>query len=98
MNMTITISGLITVCSFIITITAKLFSISSKYGALMARTESSERKNEEERLRTREKFDELYKRVNGHESTLAKLSSDVSSINSICCRLENKLDRIIESK
>lgn len=92
------ISVSIGVAGFIITVLAKLFSVSSKYGALMETVKRNEERDREEREKTRNKFGDIYSKLNGHDTVLAKLQTDVSNINSILVRLEGKLDRLIESK
>lgn len=92
------ISVSIGVAGFIITVLAKLFSVSTKYGVLMETVRRNEERDHEERSKTREKFGDIYSKLNGHDTVLAKLQTDVSNINTILVRLEGKLDRIIESK
>lgn len=98
MNTTVIISLGISIAGFVgsmITLVAKL---SVNFGKLSNRLDQNESRNKEERAHTREKFSELYARISGHDSTLAALQNNVSTLTTTCERIESKLDRLIEKE
>lgn len=90
------ISISITIAGFIFGIIGSVFRLSVEYGRLKKTVEANENRDKEEREKTREKFSQLYATTNSHESTIAKLSNDISNTKQTLLRIESKLDRLIE--
>lgn len=90
------ISISITIAGFIFGIIGSVFRLSVEYGRLKKTVEANENRDKEEREKTREKFSKLYATTNSHESTIAKLSNDISNTKQTLLRIESKLDRLIE--
>lgn len=98
MNATAIISFSITVAGFVFSMITLVAKLSVNFGKLSNRLEQNEIRDKEERSHTREKFTELYSKINLHESTLAGLKNNVSNLTSTCQRIEAKLDRLIEKE
>lgn len=93
-----TITFSITVAGFIFGILTTVAKLSVEYGRIKKELEENEERDKEERSHTREKFADLYSKINLHESTLAGLKNNVSNLTSTCQRIEAKLDRLIEKE
>lgn len=98
MNATAIISFSITVAGFVFSMITLVAKLSVNFGKLSNRLEQNEIRDKEERSHIREKFTELYSKINLHESTLAGLKNNVSNLTSTCQRIEAKLDRLIEKE
>lgn len=84
----------ITIAGFVIT----LANIAVKQGRLLETVEKNEERDSEERYKTSSKFAELYNRISTNESAVNALQTNVCNLAATCGRIENKLDRVIESK
>lgn len=98
MNATAIITFSITVAGFVFSMITLVAKLSVNFGRLSNRLDQNETRDKEERSHTREKFTELYSKINLHESTLAGLKNNVSNLTSTCQRIEAKLDRLIEKE
>ncbi len=98
MNATAIITFSITVAGFVFTMITLVAKLSVNFGKLSNRLDQNETRDKEERSHIREKFTELYSKINLHESTLAGLKNNVSNLTSTCQRIEAKLDRLIEKE
>ena len=98
MSVTAIISFSITVAGFIFGIITTVAKLAIEYGRIKKEMEENEERDREERLHTREKFSDLYSKINLHESTLAGLKNNVTNLTSTCQRIESKLDRLIEKE
>lgn len=98
MSTTAIITFSITVAGFIFGILTTVAKLSVEYGRIKKELEENEERDKEERSHTREKFADLYSKINLHESTLAGLKNNVSNLTSTCQRIEAKLDRLIEKE
>ncbi len=98
MNITAIITFSITVAGFISGIIVTVSKLSVEYGKIRKELDSNSARDKEERSHTREKFSELYTRISSHDSTLAALQNNVSTLTTTCERIESKLDRLIEKE
>lgn len=80
------------IAGFIIGILWKVIDLSVNNGKLQKTVE----KNEEQIRDAQRSIDTLFKRANEHEAALASLTTNVSTMNQTCQRIESKLDRLIE--
>lgn len=98
MSTTAIITFSITIAGFIFGILTTVAKLSVEYGRIKKELEENEERDKEERSHTREKFADLYSKINLHESALAGLKNNVSNLTSTCQRIEAKLDRLIEKE
>jgi len=98
MNAIALITFSITIAGFVFTMITLVAKLSVNFGRLSNRLDQNETRDKEERSHTREKFADLYSKINLHESTLAGLKNNVSNLTSTCQRIEAKLDRLIEKE
>lgn len=71
MNAIAIITFSITVAGFVFSMITLVAKLSVNFGRLSNRLDQNETRDKEERSHTREKFTELYSKINLHESTLA---------------------------
>lgn len=98
MSTPVIITSSITVAGFIFGILTTVVKLSVEYGRIKKELEENRERDMEERSHTREKFADLYSKINIHESTLAGLKNNVINLTSTCQRIESKLDRLIEKE
>ena len=98
MSTTVIITSSITVAGFIFGILTTVAKLSVEYGRIKKELAEKRERAGEERSHTREKFADLYSKINIHESTLAGLKNNVINLTSTCQRIESKLDRLIEKE
>lgn len=96
MNIYTSITLGIAIAGFIGGILAKVADLSTKYGRIVEKMETNEKRDDEERTKSSAKFSELYNRMSANESNVNALQTNVNNLMGTCNRIESKLDRIIE--
>lgn len=98
MNLTTAITLGITIAGFVGGVLVKVADLSLKYGRLKEKVEHNEKRDEEERAHSSQKFSELYNRTADHTANIQALQVSISTLAETTSRIETKLDRLIEKE
>ena len=75
-----------------------LIKMGMKVGRMQQKQEDTDRRILEDREKNEEKFDDLYRKTNEHDSLIATLTATLTSTAETCKRIENKIDRRFEQE
>jgi len=95
MNITTAITLGISIAGFVGGTLVKVADLSLKFGRLKEKVENNEKRDEEERGKSSQKFSELYNKTAGNTASIQALQVSITALTNTTNRIETKLDKLI---
>jgi len=85
----------ISIAGFVGGTLVKVADLSLKFGRLKEKVENNEKRDEEERGKSSQKFSELYNKTAGNTASIQALQVSITALTNTTNRIETKLDKLI---